>query len=171
MRTIIVHNPISVGHTVDDVKATVIELNLGILTEKEFPGTVPFISVKELIGDPNYGMSDHICAMLFEAGVLTRTPVLDDNGRQSKIKLDKDKEELLWDYQWSEASLHELSLEKLYDLAWDLRQHPNFCHVSVMNEVEETVQTSQDSLDGEEPEEYGSPTDGNDFDSDVTPAY
>lgn len=167
MRTIIVHNPVSVGHTVDDVKATVIELNLAILMEKDFPGDIPFLSVKELIGDPNYGISDHVCAMLAEAGVLTRTPVLDANGRQSKIKIDKE-EELLWNYTWNEMSIQELSLEQLYDLAWDLRQHPNFCHVSVVNDVEETDQSSKESLDSEEPEEYDS---SDPLESDAVRAY
>lgn len=157
MRTIIVHNPVLLGHTVDDVKTPVVNVNIGILQGKVFPGGVPYISLYDMIGDPNHNLSDRTCQMLFDEGLLGRTAVLNVYGKQEKLKLDNDSEELLWDYAWlqqTSPTLYDLPKEKLSELAWDLRHHPNFCHISVVTDTEPEVTSDKESLDSVDSEVY-----------------
>lgn len=157
MRTLIVHQPVALGHTIEDIKAVVIERNLAILNGQEFPGTTPFLSDRDLIGDPNAFLGDATCEMLFAAGFLSRTPVLDENGKQRKLdaKYTGIEDDFLWDYAWvspNDGTLVALSEEDLSALAWELRNHPNFVHVSVVND--EPVTSSEEVLDSTESEEY-----------------
>lgn len=156
MRTLIVHQPIALGHAVEDIKAMVVEKNTAILLGNDFPGATPFLSIKDLIGDPNAYLSESVCEMLTEVGVLSRFAVLTPDGKQAKLH---DKS-LLWEYEWSlnrdgggeGTRTLVLSPEQLSVLSWELRNHPNFVHVSVVND--EPVTSSEEVLDSTESEEY-----------------
>ena len=131
----------------ETVKATVVEHNVQILRGLSFPGTV--FKPNELLGDPNYMLRERGCVVLTEIGALVRTPVM-DNGRQMRLQ----EGSLLWDYAWNPEVTDWVSLlseQQLADLAWDLRYHRNFAHVSL---VGEPPTSSEDSLDSEESEEY-----------------
>lgn len=150
MRTLIVHQPTMLGHTVEDVKQTVINRNSGILMGCEFPANT--LSLRDLVGNPNFNLSEHVCAMLTEVGMLSRTPALNDNGRQRKLK----NGELLWDYSWVDNPnnlLLTLTQNQLHALAWDLRHHRNFVHISVVNEDPTPSENELDSSDSEEYDE------------------
>lgn len=136
MRTVIVHQPCIISVADDaSIKQEVIRQNSSILCGG-WPSNVPFIGgIKELIGNPNYFLSESICEMLCEESILSRTPTLDENGKQRKLKL-KGKDELLWDYSWTDVSLEVLSDDKIVQLAWDLRFHRNFCHISTIDNEE-----------------------------------
>lgn len=143
MRTVIVHQPCIISVADDaSLKQEVIRQN-SLILRGGWPANVPFLGgAKDLIGNPNYFLSESICEMLLAEGILTRTELLDENRKQRKITLNK-KEEVLWNYSWAEGSLESLSEENLQALAWDLRSHQNFCHISL---VSEDSHTRSDSL-------------------------
>ena len=147
MRTylFVVPQQASVNH--HDFKDKLIAENVKILKREEFPATA-FLSVKDLIGDPNVHLSDSLCAKLVprnDCNVLKREPVLDEHGTQRHIKA-----ELLWHYSWGDQDISSLPQDLLEAMAWDLHDHPNFVHLCVVDDTPEKV------LDESEEEEYDS---------------
>lgn len=138
MKEYLVHVPIVVCE--DEIREFVTGLNIDLIRRN--PDAE---AIHATIGNPNTFLSQEICDMLTEAGMLTREPVLDENGKQSKIKLDGSP--LLWHYTWTDKTFAVLSEEQITALAWDLRANPYMCHISGVLEIE----TTETSLDCSEP--------------------
>lgn len=147
MRTYILSIPTSASCNKYEFKDRLVEENVKILKGEEFPATA-FVNAMDLIGDPNVSLSDSICEKLFESKVLARIPHLDSDGKQCFFK-----KQALFHYTWSGVTLAEVSPELLAVMAWDLHDHPNFVHVSVVDDTPEKV------LDVSEGEEYRSSND------------
>jgi len=151
MRTILVHQPQSASFDVAEIKQFVSERNVAILLGNEFPATAPFLSVRDLIGDPNYAFSDTVAAILAESGILVRSPVKTRKA-QDKITVNE-KKELVWEYVWGDKPFDVLTKEQLLLVGWDLRKHNNFVHVSIVSD--ETQEENENVLDSsQEEEEY-----------------
>lgn len=137
MKTYIVHQPQSATCDVQDIKQYVSRQNAAILRHDEFPATV-FVNIRDLVGDPNVVFSCHICDMLVVAEVLT--------------KLGEDA------YGWGSMPFATLTEEQLLLVGWDLREHINFVHVSMVDD------SPQEELDEVELEEYDSSSEPEELD-------
>lgn len=107
------------------------------------------LALHDRIGDPNYFLPDESCEVLAEVGALLRTPLM-DGARQAQLH----DGTLLWEYAWNPEVTEWVPLltdQQLADLAWSLRYHLRFAHISVLDE---TPTTSETPLDSEESEEY-----------------
>jgi hypothetical protein len=141
--------------TLDHLEKLLVRENTKILREQCFPGNMhKLFSVKSLIGNPNDWLSEKVLDMLVTAGVCTRTPVM-HNDVHVKF-LDGG---LLWDYAWSDVLFSELSDEQLAQVAWDLRNHENFVHLTVVN-TEPVVKKAEETLDTPQVNEYDAAVSG-----------
>lgn len=118
-----------------DAREIIAKKNSALLLESEFPTALPELDAKTLIGDPEDAFPYDTCDMLVQHGVLERTPVLDDKGKQQV----HDSFGPLWNYFWGEAPFSVLSIEELAHVAWDLRYHQHFVHASIVEEPTELL--------------------------------
>lgn len=112
---------------------------------------------KELIGDPNYIFEDELAAILIERGVLTRKPVLNEEGKQKALetvdeagvaKISKDPKDLIWDLAWGDESFAVLTDKELTSVAFVCAQArvPGFAYVIALGqEKEETSLTEEET--------------------------
>lgn len=145
----IIHNPGTVLQADDPLlQSTLIANNIRLLRDASFPAVV-IHGITNLLGDPNSNLSAEVCEMLVEAGFLSK---------QSWGRLPSDKSEVFY-YTWeTELDVGKLTLEQLTLLAWDLRHHPNFCHVSYVTEYKKRPLHPETSLDSSEEESHSSET-------------
>jgi hypothetical protein len=162
MRTFIIHRPVNAALNENDLRQSVTEWNASILLGESFPGVIAWTSVKELIGDPNYAFSDSVAELLYNNGVLDRTPVMRDAHQQAKVKIG-DTEQLVWDYTWGVKTFESLSPDNLNVVAWDLRLHQHFMHITVVD--------GDEPLDSTHTQGYSAPTedDGSSAEADESP--
>jgi len=116
------------GELSEHTKRYVAEQNAKILLCNEYPTNTEFFTPAGLLGDPNTAFSEMVAAMLAERNILSRSPVLDENGKQKSIMLNKVKS-LLWDYAWADGDFSTLDEEKLLLVGWDLRRAYGFFNV------------------------------------------
>lgn len=129
MTTYVVSTPDCVCD-LESVKTLVVDHNTRILLGHAFPAVVETLDPKTLIGNPMHHLSEDICEMLWETGVLVRTQHQNAKGKQVALA----DGTLLWNYAWGQASFAELSVQQLEAVAWDLRAHRHFAHVSIIEE-------------------------------------
>lgn len=101
------------------------DLNAKILLERELFG----VPVKDLIGDPNYNLSDSICTMLARYGLLKQQP-------WPGYKVSH--------FSWLHDDFSVLSQADLLRVGWDLRWHQAFHTVTcrALPEQKEFTHTS-----------------------------
>lgn len=149
----IVSVPTTTAGDVETIKKTVSEQNAAILLGTQFPTVLDFVDIKLLIGDPNHIFSHTVADMLAEVGVLTRTPAVNNYGRQLKHQ-EGDKEALVWEYAWGEEPFAACSVEQLYAVGWDLRIHPGFVHVLTVREKPMPNKVTQQEKDSDTDESF-----------------
>lgn len=129
-----------VGDMSEHTKRYVAERNAKILLCAEYPTNTGYITPGKLLGDPNTAFSHNIADLLVTAGILSREPILGEDGKQLHITLLK-KKSPLWSYSWALEDFAVLDEEKLLEVGWDLRQTPGFFNLVVVEAPEEEEET------------------------------
>jgi hypothetical protein len=125
--TFIVAGPVQVYENEENVRDYIVSRNFSILKEAYFPAS-PFVTIKDLIGDPMC-LTDECCDKLTECGVLTRAHATHNDGSLMWTKIGDDKIPV-FEYVWASGDVQSAPEETLRLLAWELRHHPRFFHVT-----------------------------------------
>lgn len=144
--------------TLENIKRYVSEENAKILLRINFP-TNTVISVRSLLGDPNFVLSESIAHLLYTNGMLLRRPVTDSEGKQKCITIEREVNDTvqkvkspLWEYSWpltEETDFSILSEKDLLRVGWDLRNAPGFFNVVALNPASSVQQEDEVPADDE----------------------